>query len=239
MPEPPGHGLPATVRCAAAARVRVRHIGRGARDGACGHGMDHHDALVRSEGQYQHERPEVPAARARARSHFARGRLQGRTLDALGARRRHCTHDSQGRVDSVDEAPGAVGRSFGRLKLAVMRSRLKFGRAALLALSLAVAGPAIRAQDYPNRPITLVVAYPPGGGIDAVTRLVGQKLSQALSTSVVVENRAGFSGNIGAASVARAAPDGYTLLLAPWTTYAINSLLYPGKVGYVLDKDFA
>src|SRR5262249_2196975 len=57
--------------------------------------------------------------------------------------------------------------------------------------------------------------------------------------SVVVENRPGFSGNIGAASVAHAPPDGYTLLLAPWTTYAINSVLYAGRVGYALDKDFA
>lgn len=94
------------------------------------------------------------------------------------------------------------------------------------------------AEDFPARTITLVVAYAPGGGVDAVARLVGQKLSEALSTSVVVENRAGFSGNIGAASVARAPADGYTLLLAPWTTYAINSVLYPGKVGYDLDKDF-
>ena len=97
----------------------------------------------------------------------------------------------------------------------------------------------VAAQEYPNKPITLVVAYPPGGGVDAVTRLVGQKLSEVVSVSVVVENRPGFSGNIGAASVAHAPGDGYTLLLAPWTTYAINAVLYPGRVGYALDKDFA
>jgi tripartite-type tricarboxylate transporter receptor subunit TctC len=114
---------------------------------------------------------------------------------------------------------------------------LLFGAGLVLA-NASLSAPAT-AQDYPNKPITLVVAYPPGGGVDAVTRVVGQKLSEALSTNVIIENRPGFSGNIGAASVARAAPDGYTLLLAPWTTYAINAVLYPGRVGYALDKDFA
>ena len=110
--------------------------------------------------------------------------------------------------------------------------------AAVLACALVLGPHAGRAHDYPNKQITLVVAYPPGGGVDAVTRIVGQKLSEALATNVVVENRPGFSGNIGAASVAKAAADGYTLLLAPWTTYAINSVLYAGRVGYALDKDF-
>lgn len=95
------------------------------------------------------------------------------------------------------------------------------------------------AQQYPSKPITFVVAYPPGGGADAIGRLLGQKLSEAIGQPVVVDNRPGFSGNIGAASVAKAAPDGHTLLVAPWTTYAINSVLYPDKVGYSLEKDFA
>jgi len=98
---------------------------------------------------------------------------------------------------------------------------------------------AASAEDFPSRPITLVVAYPPGGGADAIGRLLAQKMSEALGQSVIVENRPGFSGNIGAQSVAKAKPDGYTLLVAPWTTYAINSLLYPDKVGYSLEKDFA
>jgi tripartite-type tricarboxylate transporter receptor subunit TctC len=115
----------------------------------------------------------------------------------------------------------------------------KYAVAALLVVALLLGLGGAHAQDYPNKPIILVVAYTPGGGVDAVARLIAQKLSDAMAANVVVENRPGFSGNIGAASVARAAPDGYTLLLAPWTTYAINSVLYPGKVGYVLDKDFA
>jgi len=109
----------------------------------------------------------------------------------------------------------------------------------MAALALAVT-PAAQAQDYPSvKPITLVVAYPPGGGADAIGRIVAQKLGEGLKQSVVVDNRPGFSGNIGAAYAAKAAPDGYTLLLAPWTTYAINSILFHNKVGYALDKDFA
>ncbi len=107
-------------------------------------------------------------------------------------------------------------------------------------LLVACAVPAVhaQAQDFPSRPITLVVAYPPGGGADAIGRLLAQKMSDAFGKPVVVDNRPGFSGNIGAQSVAKAKPDGYTLLVAPWTTYAINSLLYPDKVGYALEKDF-
>ncbi|HSH88768.1 MAG TPA: tripartite tricarboxylate transporter substrate binding protein [Ramlibacter sp.] len=115
---------------------------------------------------------------------------------------------------------------------------------ALLLLSAAAALigftslPAV-AQDYPTRPITLVVAYPPGGGADAIGRLVGEKLQEGLGKAVVIDNRPGFSGNIGAQYVAKSNPDGYTLLVAPWTTYAINGVLYgTQRVGYALDKDF-
>lgn len=111
--------------------------------------------------------------------------------------------------------------------------------ACLLAAATAFAAPMARAQDYPSRPITFVVAYPPGGGADAIGRLLAQRLSEAMGTTIVVENKAGFSGNIGAQYVAKSKPDGYTLLVAPWTTYAINSLLYPDKVGYSLEKDFS
>jgi tripartite-type tricarboxylate transporter receptor subunit TctC len=114
-----------------------------------------------------------------------------------------------------------------------------FLTACLLAASLVTAAPVALAQDWPTRPITMVVAYPPGGGADAIGRLIAQKLSENMGATVVIDNRPGFSGNIGAQSVAKAAPDGYTLLVAPWTTYAINSILFPGKVGYALDKDFA
>ncbi|MFC3337137.1 Bug family tripartite tricarboxylate transporter substrate binding protein [Paracandidimonas soli] len=100
------------------------------------------------------------------------------------------------------------------------------------------AAPAVQAQAYPSKPITIVIGYPPGGGADAIARLVGSQLSQVTGQSVIVDNRGGFSGNIGAASVAKGAADGYTVLVAPTTTYRINGILYGDKVGYDLEKDF-
>jgi len=117
------------------------------------------------------------------------------------------------------------------MKLCARLSALVLAAAALIGLPAA-------AQDFPTKPITFVLAYPPGGGADAIGRLLAQKLSDELGQPIVVDYRPGFSGNIGAASVARATPDGYTLLIAPLTTYAINSVLYPDKVGYSLVKDF-
>ncbi|MFZ4288067.1 tripartite tricarboxylate transporter substrate binding protein [Variovorax sp. HJSM1_2] len=98
---------------------------------------------------------------------------------------------------------------------------------------------AAAAQDFPARQVTVVVGYAAGGAVDAVARMVAQKLGDALGKPVVVDNKAGASGNIGAQFVARAQPDGYTLLMAPVTTYAMNSVLYPTTAGYQLDKDFA
>ena len=109
----------------------------------------------------------------------------------------------------------------------------------LAACAAALACTAAVAQDYPSRPVTVVVGYAVGGAVDAVARLLSQKLGEALGKPVVVDNKAGASGNIGAQLVAKAPADGYTLLMAPITTYAMNSLLYPATVGYQLDKDFA
>src|SRR5262245_22692050 len=79
-----------------------------------------------------------------------------------------------------------------------------------VALLVACAQGAV-AQDYPNRPITLVIPYPPGGGNDVMGRSVAEKMSKTLGQSIVVENRAGAGGSIATRQVARAAPDGYTL----------------------------
>ena len=83
---------------------------------------------------------------------------------------------------------------------------------ALFAALLLVATTALAQGDYPNRPLRLVVTVPPGGAADFIARLVGSKLSEALTQPVVVENKAGASGTIAADAVAKAAPDGYTLL---------------------------
>jgi tripartite-type tricarboxylate transporter receptor subunit TctC len=95
------------------------------------------------------------------------------------------------------------------------------------------------AADYPNRPITLIVPYPPGGGVDAMARVVGQKLSEALKQQVVVDNRGGAGGTLGTRAVAKAAPDGYTLLLGHTGTVSINPSLYGANAGYDPRKDFA
>lgn len=92
------------------------------------------------------------------------------------------------------------------------------------------------AQGYPSKPIRIVVAYPAGGSNDFVARSVGQKLSEMLGQSVVIDNRAGAGGNIGADSVAKATPDGYTLLMAAGA-HALAPSLYK-KLSYDLVKDF-
>ena len=89
---------------------------------------------------------------------------------------------------------------------------------------------------FPTKPITLVVTYPPGGGADAMARLIAPKMGEALGQTVVVENRAGASGQIGAAAVAKANPDGYTLMLDA-SSFSVNPSLYP-KLPYDSLKAF-
>jgi tripartite-type tricarboxylate transporter receptor subunit TctC len=109
--------------------------------------------------------------------------------------------------------------------------------AAAAAVALCVAWPAA-AQTFPNRPITLVVPYPPGGGVDSMARVAADKLSTALGQQVVVENRGGAGGNIGTRFVAKSKPDGYTLLLGHTGSISINPSLY-ANAGYDPRKDFA
>jgi tripartite-type tricarboxylate transporter receptor subunit TctC len=96
----------------------------------------------------------------------------------------------------------------------------------------------VRAQDYPSKPITIVVPYPPGGGVDVMARVVAEKLTAALKTQVLVDNRGGAGGNLGTRAVAKAEPDGYTLLLGHTGTISINPTLYV-NAGYDPRKDFA
>ena len=111
---------------------------------------------------------------------------------------------------------------------------------ALLALPLVLlvdAAPA-HAQVFPNKPIRLVVPFPPGGPLDTVGRAIAQKLTEAWGQSVVVDNRPGAGGNIGADLVAKATPDGYTVVMGALSTHAVNPSLYP-KMPYDAVKDFA
>ena len=93
------------------------------------------------------------------------------------------------------------------------------------------------AQSYPIRPPRLVVPFPPGGATDTLARLVGEELGKRLGQPVVIENRPGAGGNLAAQFVARAAPDGYTLLMAPTSIYAIAMTLYKDP-GFDVARDF-
>src|SRR5688572_24035998 len=111
-------------------------------------------------------------------------------------------------------------------------------RSLFFCLALGVAGNAVAQPDYPNRPIRLVVTVPPGGAADFIARLVGAKLSESLGQAVLVENRGGAGGTIAADAVAKAAPDGYTLLQNSITTHGVGPHLY-SKLPYDPVKDFA
>ena len=110
-------------------------------------------------------------------------------------------------------------------------------RSGLLALALFAAG-SVSAQTWPSGPIRLVVPFPPGGSVDMVARVVGKRLSDALGQPVVVDNRAGASGDIAAEFVARAAPDGQTLFVTSSGVLAANQFLYK-RTGFDSLKDFA
>lgn len=118
-------------------------------------------------------------------------------------------------------------------------TRRSLAAAAAAAVAVAICGAAqtARAADYPERPITLVVPYEAGGGNDVIARLVAAKMSTALGKPIVVENRGGAGSTIGTRYVAKARPDGYTILIAT-SALAINPSLYP-DAGYDPKKDFA
>lgn len=106
----------------------------------------------------------------------------------------------------------------------------------LLAVAVLVAPAAF--AEYPDRPIRLVVPFPAGGGADTLARLVMPRVAQALDATIVIDNRPGAGGNVGAELVARAAPDGYTLLYGTNGTHAINAALY-GNLRFDPVRDFA
>jgi len=120
---------------------------------------------------------------------------------------------------------------------AAMRSKaLKLAAMAML-LGLAGHGTGASAQAYPARPIQLVIPFPPGGATDVIGRLLGKKMSEQLGQPVVIDNRAGAGTVIGAAFVAKSAPDGYTLLISSGTTFTVNPAIHP-KLPYDSVKSF-
>ncbi len=128
--------------------------------------------------------------------------------------------------------PGMIDKPRCSCRLCISVMRL----AAIVSLTLAPAWVAC-AQSYPVRPIRYVVPFPAGGGVDIVARLVGQKIAESLGQQVVIDNRGGAGGIIGAEIVARAAPNGYTIVMGNVATHALNPVLFK-KLPYDAVKDF-
>jgi len=114
---------------------------------------------------------------------------------------------------------------------------MRIARAAMLAAALAVVAASAAAQTYPSRPITFIEPFSAGGPSDAVARIVAQAMAKSLGQSVVVENITGAAGTIAAARLARAAPDGYTIGMATWSTHVVSPVVY--HPSYSVFKDFA
>ncbi|QKM64996.1 MFS transporter [Polynucleobacter tropicus] len=118
-----------------------------------------------------------------------------------------------------------------------------FGAALCVSTAFIFTVPAVAQNDaavknYPDKPIRLVIPFPPGGATDVIGRIMAQELSKTIGQQVVPDNRAGDSGNIGADMVAKSAPDGYTLLMGALTSHSINSNLDKDRIKYNLEKDF-
>ncbi len=113
-----------------------------------------------------------------------------------------------------------------------------FARSVIALAAIVAALGSTQAQDYPTRPITLVVPYAAGGGNDVMARIVGEKMSKTLGQQVVIDNRPGAGGALATRQVAKAAPDGYTLIIGGTGSLAVNPTLLP-NVGYDVRKDFA
>jgi len=106
---------------------------------------------------------------------------------------------------------------------------------AAVALALFAGIAAAQAQNFPTRPITLIVPFPPGGSTDTAGRILGERMRQPLGQTVVIENAGGAGGSIALGRVARAAPDGYTIDIGQWDTH-VGNIIYP--LNYDLQKDF-
>ncbi len=118
----------------------------------------------------------------------------------------------------------------------MMLPRRQFLRLAAGAAALPAASSVAGAQDYPSRPITLIVPFPPGGPNDTLGRIMAERMRATLGQPVIVENVSGANGTLGVGRVARAAPDGYTIGVGTWATHVVNPAIY--TLSYDTVKDF-
>lgn len=121
--------------------------------------------------------------------------------------------------------------------LSPLSSRRRLLRSAAVLLASLGLLPGVQAQSWPQRPVTLVVPFPPGSATDVLARVLAEQMTRSLGQPVIVENKAGANGMIGTAMAAKAAPDGHTLLVATSTTHAANASLYR-RLSYDPIKDF-
>jgi tripartite-type tricarboxylate transporter receptor subunit TctC len=110
---------------------------------------------------------------------------------------------------------------------------------ALGAVVTPLMAPRALAQAFPNRPIRIVIGFPPGGGIDILARLMAPKMAERLGQPVVVENRPGANGQIAMQGVAQSEPDGHSILFGTTGNLAVNPVLYAGRPGMNMERDFA
>src|SRR6202171_4865481 len=122
-------------------------------------------------------------------------------------------------------------------KPALLRAVLPALPLLALLLMAAFCAPPLHAQDYPTKPIRMIVPYPPAGGTDIVARTISEPLSKELGQPIIVDNRGGAAGNIGTDLAAKSAPDGYTILFT-LSSHTINPKLYD-KLPFDVEKDFA
>jgi tripartite-type tricarboxylate transporter receptor subunit TctC len=121
---------------------------------------------------------------------------------------------------------------------ATTRRSFMLGAAAAPLLASGLARPAIAQAGFPSRPIRIVIGFPPGGGIDILARLMGPKMSDRLGQPVVIENRPGANGLIATQGVAQADADGHTILFGTTGNLAVNPVLYAGKPGMDMEREF-
>ncbi len=109
----------------------------------------------------------------------------------------------------------------------------------ILVLPLMLGCCAVSAQTFPSKPIRIIVAFPAGGGIDIVARMIAPRLGEALGTQIVIDNRAGAQGVIGTELAAKSAPDGHTLFMGTLGNISVNTALYGNKLPFNIERDFA